>query len=377
MALLPPTYREAPADPRQSLMETLGTGLQSFAQSKLQQMAQQKQREQTSTGLQALGYAPEEAQKLSGLPMELLTPVVKQRAAAPSQEAYGNVIGQILGQGQQQGAQPGQGQPMMGGASQEGMPQGQQPISFKGLSEKQMTDASKLIQRQQAASKEEQRYIDKTTEPVYRRAIDEGNYAKKENMYLDRIIKLSEEGDVREGAATELLQKFGLDFQGLRSNDTQEIAKLEKFFLRGGTKMFGGKVSNAEMQAILESVPNLLSSNEGRIQVAKLMKLGNESALLRKQATEEIIADNKGRRPADFESQLEDRVASQEERLARKFINLGFQGKELKDFDPSAVQQFKEGQNVIDDETGQVYRRIGDELVPVEEVAPGKYKRMY
>lgn len=359
----------------------LSSGIQNLANAKLQKITQQHEYGKKVRGLEALGI--KDADKLAHLDDETLQLVMKEKIQEPGRQAYANALQSTLGGEQQQISTQTNNIPdeirnitpeqkrelaqylVSPEASQqykpeeleklakylttgEGLNQNQQstnkPSQPTGLNEKQATELAKLgLEKKKTASKEKAEAF-KFTEAYNSKVAEEARAKKQENKILDRIIKLSEEGDIRDPVLSESLEKLGLDFKGLMSGDTTELKKLESFFLRGASSLFGGKVSNQEMQQLLASVPTLLNSKEGRIQIAKQMKLANESSFLEDKVRREIIKENGGVPPFDIRDQVAERMGPEEERLAEEFINASLskskQEKVAKTFEklPSATE---------------------------------------
>lgn len=141
-----------------------------------------------------------------------------------------------------------------------------------------------------------------------------------EDNVLKRVIHVSEQDNVRNPILSGVMRQIGIDYEGLKNNDTLEVNKLSNWFLRGGVKMFGGKVSNAEMYALLQSVPNALQTKEGRIRLAKQMLLANQDYHDEKKITARILKDNNDKIPLGIRFEVDREMEAKREKNAEKFI---------------------------------------------------------
>lgn len=176
-----------------------------------------------------------------------------------------------------------------------------------------------------------QKYVDS----IY----DQEKAKNEEDNVLKRIIHVSEKDDARNPVLSAVMKQIGVDYQGLQNADTLELGKLERWFLRGGVKMFGGRVTNAEMGVLLSSVPSMLQTKEGRIRLANQMLLANKDFHDEYKALDEILEEHGDVRPANIRTLVERRMGPLREKNAEQFI------KGIEEIQKSA---FKVGQQVDD-----------------------------
>jgi len=189
------------------------------------------------------------------------------------------------------------------------------------LDRKEKFELNKLDRKEQFA-------IDKETKPVYDKISNEAKAAKMNNVRLDRMEKLIDSGKLNDPAYAALIKTishgifgFGIDLTSLLTPESQEFNKLSKDFVKGAKAYFGSRLTDTDLRTFLETVPDLSQSDAGKRAVINNLKLFNEADLSRKKVAEQIIKDNNGRRPSDFDSQVEEGVAPQLDALAEQIKN--------------------------------------------------------
>lgn len=191
--------------PRENTLgEQLGTGLGSGIQSGIEnlikhrihsmQLGQQQQR--SSTGLQALGFAPEEAASLALLDPKIQQEIVKRKLIAPQEQAYSSALQQLLG-----GAQP-QEQQTQAGSSQPSI------SSLGGLNQQQATKLTELgLKQRELKDKQaiqEQRTIEKLNAPFKKYLETSVEPARDVNNLVDEALQLLDSGKIQLGAIKSL-----------------------------------------------------------------------------------------------------------------------------------------------------------------------------
>jgi hypothetical protein len=180
-----------------------------------------------------------------------------------------------------------------------------------------MTRKEKLEERKQAHI--EQREIDKDTKPFYEKVINESKGAQKTDARLNRMEELVQKGNLRHPFWNSLFDTvasgiFGphgpkMDIHFLQNADTQEFRKLSREFIKNAKDIFGSRVTEGEIKLLLESVPSLSQTDEGKMRIINNLRIFNEASKAEKEAMEEIINENNGRRPKDLELLVSKRVS--------------------------------------------------------------------
>jgi len=187
------------------------------------------------------------------------------------------------------------------------------------------------IQRKQALEERkfqiaEQRDIDKETKPFFDKITKESREAKKNDMRLNRMEELVRKGNLTGPLLSSVLETaskgifgLGIDLTGLINADSQEFNKLSKDFLKGAKEIFGSRITDFDAKAFLSTVPSLLQSDEGKMRVINNLRLFNDASAVERQALEQIIEENNGRRPRNLESLVEKRSKEILDNLADQF----------------------------------------------------------
>lgn len=385
------------------LTQAVGTGLQSLAQLKAQQLHQRHQslsKQQQTAGLAALGFSPQEAQALSYLPDDIVKNVVTNKLQEPSQRAFAEGLSQLLGQSPAQVQQENKTGIELGEDGQVVAPQRnifeyaeketpqamaasqqiqnktstQQPLSR--LTEKQATTLAKLSlqqQKQQAdATKLEQKEARADAKNFVSKITNEHDFAQFSQPRLNAMKKLVEKGglpissfykilkNIEEhvtpvvgaaaggtvgaalgglggpagsaaGAATlgslgaglgALIQPIATLARHVQKNtspNTEAFEKLTAGFLRGAKDVFGGRFTNEEMKAYLEGIPTLMQTDKGKLDVIHDMELFNKAANVKYRAVKEVLRENGGKYPLDFEEQVNTRAKKELDLLSDIF----------------------------------------------------------
>ena len=336
----------------QELGTALGQGLQMLAQQKLQDVMQQRQKASALQGLQAIGFNPQEAQQLSGLDPMIQREIVKQKIAAPQQQAYAQALQGLLGGPSEQQMISEQIQTPEGelketytdsvGETREKPPAGSPKGSIipAGLTQQQATELAKLgIQQKQLEEKltrEEQKEIRKEVVPFIKDIQSKARAAQENNMRLDKMEQLIESGQLNDpkfAAAIKTLSKgifgLGIDLTSLLSPESQEFEKLSNDFLKSIKDVFGARISNLEVENFLKTVPNLSQSNQGKLAVIENLRNMNEATKVRKDAVKVLIDKYGSKLPFDFEEQVEEIAKPQLDEIAERFKILSKPRKEV------------------------------------------------
>jgi hypothetical protein len=388
----------------QGLGQGFGTGLERLAQHKLNQVLQRQQSEQTSRGLAALGIPEQQAQQIAMLPPELQSVVVKNYLQGAESAGLDQALQGILGTGAQEVQQEEQNglQELRQQQATQQVPQqrkleltGKDALlnaieEIQGKKQPQAEPGSTALGKPKVNSFQEallkprlkpehklkvaelqsknQQANRKLNHDYITKVYNTDRAAQQEDKVLKRIIAIREGGKARPAAMTQALKELGIDYQALKNNDTLELEKLGTWFLQGAPDLFGGKVSNQQMQIRLRQVPNDLQTDEGSTLLANQMLLANESKHAEARAIREIIKENGGEPPWDLQIKAAERAQKIQEDLASKFINgePAFTTKKSSDTFETLPDAAKYKGRVVEDErTGQRLRSDGTRWIKV------------
>ena len=332
--------------------KAFGDMLQTFAQQKMQKVQQR----QHATGLQALGIPAEAANQIVMLPPEIQGIVVKNFLAGAENQGLNQALSELLGQPSPQGTQLLQVQPkQINGQTvnpiyskipqnhpayvQNNLPEPVQQQEGKSFAEilknprlkpEHRLQIAKLQQQKQLQEQKltatEQKEANKETKPVYDRISKEYKASKDSEKRLGRMRELIKKGNLPNSAwasALKTLSKgiwgFGVDLGFLTHADAQEFNKLSKDFLKNAKDYFGARLTDTDLNTFLQTVPDLSQTDEGKLRVINNLESFDKAADLRYKTMKNIIKENGGRRPANLEELIDERISPELDNLAKQF----------------------------------------------------------
>ncbi len=314
------TIYEPKPDP---LYSGLATGLSGALEQLAQRKIQQNQKQQQAQGLQALlGLSPEQSLQAVNSPEPVLKEFAKQKLAQPGNEAFGQALQGILGQGQ-----PNQFNNQFS-EGQEGQPTGeQQPsIDFSKISSK---DAKSLVNialkrrevkaREKTLKLKEKQEAFKQTKELRQNLYKESRTAKTALEDLNRMEDLEKENKLDTPGFAEFLKRSGMDIPALMNPGSEEFNKIVGNFQRGAKEIYGSRITNFELENFLKILPSLSQSPEGRKRVISNLKRLYRGNLAYKDAAKKIVRDNKGIPPLDLMEQIDDEVEPLLDKIAEQF----------------------------------------------------------
>lgn len=353
----------------------LSQGLSMLAQQRLQNMMQNQQRMGTAMGLQAAGLSPDRAQGISLLDPMLQREVLKQGMAAENQQGLAALSSALFG-GTPQPNDPKAGNDpdmpnqnpiqLISQALSQGQINPRQAESLMGQVLEQQREQQKLAMKERELSlktRKDMRDDFKETEKVRETISSKAEAAREELASLKRLNELNTSGNVRSGFAEDVLERLGLNFESLKNADTSEFQKLSVGFLRNLKGIFGGRITNIEVENYLKSIPNLLQNTGGRAAVIRNMALASQGSLVKQQIMEQIKEENGGNYPFDLQEQVNKRARPILDALADQLVQ-GLGKKAQKD-DAFPNPEKNNGARIRDTKTGIEYISNGIIWEPV------------
>lgn len=338
----------------------LASSLNSLAEAKVKQMIEGPQRQAYASALMSI-LAPEQAQQQQmGLP-EMLG----------AQEAQQGL----------QSQQPLSQQANISRALSQGGLNEQQLFQLGSLAQNKQLKQQEQVKQARKEQRDVQKEINKSTQKYYDEVLEKGKAAKNTIKRLNHMEKLSKEGELPPAELYKFLSKLenvpstyggaiggglgtlaggligalggpagsiagaaagagygaaaGGAIGGLlgpiagtiktafarQYKDTEEFEKLSADFIRDAKAIFGGRITDADLNAFFQSVPTLNQTAQGRLKIIKNLKAFNEAALAESQALEEVIKENSGERPADLRFLVQKRVEEKLNDAAQQFEN--------------------------------------------------------
>ena len=338
MIYIPNAYRET-TDPLVSTLRSslggIGEGLRGLANHKIQEMQEKKENAQRaafwkSAGLPddvayAFGSAPVELQKalldrLEGVSFGGQQPqkkVVQSQQPIQSEPTEFFDIPQV---GQQ--AEPStmqqpiaeQLQPNINDAnvgSLGGIKLGVNPVERR---HQENLAAEKLKNEQKSEAEKFKQSKD------FRHDILQKSKAARQTLRdLDRLEELNDSKKLDTPGYVEFLKRSGLDIPALMNPESEEFQKIQQGFLSKAKDIFGGRISNYEIEQFLKGIPSLNQSPEGRKRVISAFKQIARADVEYANTVKEIMAENKGVPPYDIEEQVDDKIGKKLDKIAEQF----------------------------------------------------------
>lgn len=181
--------------------------------------------------------------------------------------------------------------------------------------------------KQESISSKEKADAFKVTAP-YRKVMAEKQESRSHlSDTLKEMAKLESSGKMTDATWLQFLEMFGLDFNILKSPETEAYQALEKEFLRDLKSIFGGRISNQEMQTFLRSIPRASNTPEGRKLIRERLEALYKAQSLEYKVMRKIISENNGVPPLDIQEQVLDRVQEekykkQQEKYSNQFMGI-------------------------------------------------------
>lgn len=102
--------------------------------------------------------------------------------------------------------------------------------------------------------------------------------------------------------------------------DIEEFEKLSADFVKNAKQFFGPRLTNADLQVFMKTLPTLMQTDAGKKKVIENLSSLNELAEIEAKAARSIIRANGGIPPLDIEQQVKDKISKKVDQVAKKFI---------------------------------------------------------
>jgi hypothetical protein len=311
----------------------LGTGLNQLAEHKLGQLTkkyeQQYERSQFAQGLAPL-LGQETANFLSHL------------GSDERKEALQNISSLM-----QLNQQPGQEQ--IGGMTALGGGQPQQPIQQPQIQQELSPERAKILENVFTSPKEKREREKfeftkrqatlKETKPYVDALKDKEKASKEADLRLKRMETLIGKGNLPNAAWWSALTKLenapyisgltapfaellkgGTKWYSGNPADIEEFEKLSSEFVKNAKQYFGSRITQKEVEMFMQTVPTLMQTDGGKKKLIENIRSLNELTEIEAKAARSIIKENGGIPPIDIEQQVQDRIGSKLDKIAKKFI---------------------------------------------------------
>jgi|GEM_PF-2768015 hypothetical protein len=281
----------------------IGAGLQNLAKIKLNELSQRQQAAQAGKFWQDLGLPP----SIGSLP-------------APVQKGIlDRLEGISLGGQQPQGMQALQ-QALPGQEAVQTSPVlGPNPVERRHR-ETLKAEESKVEQRREEAQQKQMERAYTATKDIRKQIVDDKRTAEKDINSITHQEELEKSGNLISPGYYSALKKVGLDIPALLgSPESEAYIKSTQQFLGNARQVYGGRVTNFELEQFMKSIATLENTPKGRKIILEQMKNLAQAKIARYNAMEKILADNKGVPPFDLNEQIERVAGKKLDKLSKKF----------------------------------------------------------
>lgn len=293
-----PSQQDFASELGTGLGQGFGTGLQYLFQDKLNQLQKARQIQQQLPYFQSLGYSPEEATALLQSDPKVQQEAIKRKLLQPQEQAYGSALQQLLGGGQQQGAEGQAGQQMPN-------------LAETGLNSQQATKLAELGLKQQETKSRENREFRKETAPIREQIANKAKAADETLRTVKEMRKLNDSGKLNTARQLKALEYFGLDdVKDLLNPESERYQKLQTHFLGNLKTVFGSRITNLDVENYLATIPTLMNSKEGRDLIYNDIEIASRAAKIEESALEDILSKNRYISPEDLNRELRKKTES-------------------------------------------------------------------
>lgn len=255
-------------------------------------------------------------------------------------------------------------EPLLQQLKQQAQQQPQQEMQQRqALLKKKLTEAEKqnLEFKTGKEAQRQKEHAFSQTEKI-REAINERARSardRKEDIALQR--DLDESGKLDKAGYVEFLERAGLDIPALLSPESQLFQKTQQAYQRDAKALYGGNVSNFEVDQLLKGIPTLSSSKKGRMLLYPALDRFQDDQIAYQDAMKKIIKENNGIPPLDLNEQISDRI---EPVMKRNAVKLRYQIKKI-------IEYVKDDENPV---ITALQATAGETVGGLKKAVPGALK---
>lgn len=155
-------------------------------------------------------------------------------------------------------------------------------------------------------------------------------YLDKLNTAADRASELlrvnerlkeleTEGGGLSSQAWNEYLTRTGLDTEGLRNPNDEELLKLQQVYVKGAKDLYGSRITDFDLAQFLKGIPQLSSTPEGRKRLIAQFDQQNRIEQKKRDIAYELIEKNKGKPPKNLAYLVDKKMAPEIEKSVKQF----------------------------------------------------------
>lgn len=168
------------------------------------------------------------------------------------------------------------------------------------------------------SEREEKRKEFATTAKDRKEIYDAGEAARDTREHIKDLSELYKSGKLDKPGLRKLLTESGWPIEALQNPESAQAQNIIKSFLAQGPTLFGGKVSEGEMNVLLSAIPTLDTNPRGALLMLETMDKYAARAEAKEEALKELIRQHKGV-PNDWMEELGDRTKAKYKKIDQQF----------------------------------------------------------
>lgn len=155
----------------------------------------------------------------------------------------------------------------------------------------------------------------------YREEVSKVEEASRDALHaIKSAQEIEKSGDFPSQQFASFLEGAGWeDVPGFLSGNAEAYNKILANFQRGAKDIYGGRITNFEMEQFLKTIPTLQHTPEGRAKIWSMMKHYYKGGKERAKLERQIVKENGGVPPQDLHQLVNERFKPISKDLSRKF----------------------------------------------------------
>lgn len=256
------------------------------------------------------------------------------------QQARGKALLDLQGQKKQQASRSAYQQAvsnLLGKGSTE------EQIDLSALSDKELDKLINLSLKREGIGSQDIASRQKTAAPIKKEVIKLYKAGRATEDTLQQLEDLSKSGNLDDPKYVAALRSVGLDNPILMKTDSNVFEKVRNDFLTKLKDVFGGRITNNEIDLYMKGLPDLLQSKEGRSKVIKVMRAVNKGSSARYNALKEIEDRYGDKLPYNLETLIEERASKKLDAISKELSDIHNADRDIKEEETAPKKQFNVG----------------------------------
>lgn len=187
-----------------------------------------------------------------------------------------------------------------------------QPALIRARQQAQTLDLQEKAQQHKIKAEEakerraQQKFAREETKKYREQVESSGNDAEEQNKTLDFMDKLVDSNKLTNPVVAEVADRYGI--LGLLSPETQLFQKALGQFLPNMANLYGARVTNQHEKIFMNTLPRINQTDAGKKKLIQMLKIENNSRIIKRDMYRQIMKENKGVPPLDINEQVDKRA---------------------------------------------------------------------